>query len=375
MLKKVISLLLVTSLVLGLSACKTSNQATEQTTTETTTTLEENATTEEQSTEITESQELMVPGPTKKDGPLNIAFIPASMNTYYSLVLDGINEEIDRYGGSEVATVTSYAPSSEKNLIDEQISIMETLLQQSDLDAVFFSTHNDNAFLPYLEQFVEKGIPVFFFNMPSQDVSSNLYVSLVAYDFEEAGRLCGEWVANYAKDKEVKMLYLEGITGTHNTVRMKGFMEGIANSSNIEIVASQVADWSREGGQRVTENVLQSNPEINLVFGPYDEMPLGAIVALKDANRLDDVTVVGYDLTEDGYQSILKGEMSASVNTAPKQMGNNLIDAAVQYCLEGKTVEKQIFNKLVVYDATNIDQIPADNYGYSKQEKSLSVEK
>jgi len=212
--------------------------------------------------------------------------------------------------------------------------------------------------------------------MPAQDVTSNLYVSLVAYDFEEAGRKCGEWVANYAKTQDdIKMLYLEGIAGTHNTVRMKGFKEGIASASNIEIVASQVADWSREGGQRVTENVLQSNPEINLVFGPYDEMPLGAIVALKEANKLQDVTVVGYDLTEDGYNSIVKGEMKASVNTAPKQMGVNLIDAAVQYCLEGKTVEKQIFNKLVVYDSTNIDQIPADNYGYAKQEKSKTVER
>lgn len=312
--------------------------------------------------------------PRKLEGPLNIAYVNAGMNTYYSLVLDGVNEEIERYGGDEVATVDVYSPTSSSNMVEEQITFLETLLQDEDLDVLFFSCHNDAEFVPYMEQFLEKGVSVYLFNMPGQDVTSDAYVSLVSYDFYDAGYKMGEWMATNMADQDIKLLYLEGVQGTHNTIRTQGFMDAIKDCDNVEIVVSQCADWTREGGQSVTENALQSNPEINTIFGPYDEMPLGAIAALKDAGR-DDVTVLGYDCTEPGYAAILNGIMAASVNTDAKQMGNHLVDAAVAHDLEGKEVEKKILNELVVIDSTNTDLIPEDNFVYTEREKEFEIEK
>lgn len=363
--KKMISFMLATVLTAGLmvTGCSTSNQASSE------------GDSSQDSAESGAEEESLAPEPRKLDGPLHIANVTATMNTYYSLVDAGIKEELERYGGDEVAVVDTYSPTSDTTMIEEQISFLETLLQDEDLDVLFFSTHNDTEFIPYLEQFCEKGVSVYLYNMPKQDVSNNAYVSLVSYDFEEAGRLCGEWIKNNLSDQEVKMLYIEGIEGTHNTVRTEGFMEGIEGADNIEIVVSQCGEWTREGGQTVTENALQSNPEINVVFGPYDEMPLGAIVALKDAGRLDDVTVVGYDCTEDGLNAINAGEMAASVNTDAKQMGNNLIDTAIAHDLEGKEVDKEILNELVMIDSTNADDIPVDNYEYTPQEQVYDVER
>ena len=309
--------------------------------------------------------ETTVPAPTTKDEVLSIAYVPASMNTYYSMVLAGVEDEIEALGGDDFAKVDVYAPTSEAQMVEQQISTLETLLLDPDLDALFFSTHNDTEFIPYLEQFCEKGIPVYLFNMPSQDVSNDAYVSLVSYDFHEAGRLCGEWIKNNVATAmdEVKMLYLEGIEGTHNTVRTEGFMEGLEGADNVEIVVSQCAQWTREGGQNVTENALQSNPEINCVFGPYDEMPLGAIVALKDAGRLDDVTVVGYDGTEDGLNAIRDGEMAASVFTDPKQMGSLLVDTVKAHEVDGQEVDSTVLVELKMIDSTNIGDIAEDYYG------------
>ena len=318
-----------------------------------------------------------IPAPQTKDEVLSIAFVPASMNTYYSLVLAGVNEEVDRYGGKDFAKVDVYAPTSEAQMVEQQISTLETLLLDPDLDALFFSTHNDTEFIPYLESFCEAGIPVYLFNMPAQDVTNEAYVSLVSYDFYEAGRKCGEWVKENvcANEEQVNMLYIEGIEGTHNTVRTNGFMDGVDGADNFEIVVSQCGQWTREGGQNVTENALQSNPEINAIFGPYDEMPLGAIVALKDAGRQDDVTVVGYDGTEDGVAAIRAGEMAASVFTDPKQMGNLLIDTVVAHECEGKEVEKAVLVELRMIDSTNVDEITDADYGYVEQEKSKEIER
>ncbi|MBR1899482.1 MAG: sugar ABC transporter substrate-binding protein, partial [Lachnospiraceae bacterium] len=312
--------------------------------------------------------------PRKLEGALDIAYVNAGMNTYYSLVLDGIKEEIERWGGDEVANVEVYSPTSVSNMVEEQIQFLETLLQDDELDVLFFSCHNDAEFVPYMEQFLEKGVSVYLFNMPGADVTSDAYVSLVSYDFYDAGYKMGEWLATNKADEDVKLLYLEGNQGTHNTIRTQGFMDAIEGCDNIEIVVSQNAEWTREGGQKVTENALQSNPEINTIYGPYDEMPLGALAALKDAGR-DDVTVLGYDCTEPGYAQIVAGKMAASVNTDAKQMGNHLVDAAVAHDLEGKEVEKKILNELIVIDSTNTDLIGEDNYVYTKREQEITGER
>lgn len=323
---------------------------------------------------IADEAENLSPAPQKLEMPINIAIVTATMNTYYSLVVNGAKEQLERWGGDAVGTIDVYSPTSDAKMVEEQIGFLETLLQDPDLDALCFSTHNDTEFIPYLRQFAEKGIPVYLFNMPAQDVSNQYYESLIAYDFYEAGRLSGEWVKENLADQDVKMLYIEGIEGTHNTVRTAGFMDGIEGADNIEIVVSQCGQWTREGGQTVTENALQSNPEINCVFGPYDEMPLGAIVALKDAGRIDDVTVVGYDCTEDGLAAIKAGTMAASVNTDAKLMGNNMIDTIVAHDLEGKEVDRAVMNELVVIDSTNCDTVPEDNYTYTEREQEFTVE-
>lgn len=393
--KKAITLLLTAAMTIGmLAGCSTSNQtsssATSAATSTSTSAISSNtnssvsssgaasvgaSTAASTGTSAAESNSGAVStSPRKVKLPLKIAYVTAGMNTYYGNVLNGIKEEVDRYGGSDYITVDEYSPTSTSTMVEEQITILETLLQDDDLDALFLSVHNDSEFIPYMQQFAEKGVSVYLFNMPGEDVTSDNYVSLVSYNFEEAGKLCGEWIKDNLADEQVKMLYIEGTEGTHNTVRMKGFKEGIAGADNIQIVVSQCGDWTRAGGQTVTENALQSNPEINTVFGPYDEMPLGAITALKGAGKLDSTTVVGYDCTEDGLNAIKEGEMAASVNTDAKQMGVHLIDTCVAHDAEGKEVDKKVMNTLVMIDSKNCNTIPADNYGYTKQEKSLTIE-
>lgn len=366
--KKLLSVLLAAVMVTGITGCATSNQTSGP------------ASGEEASSEAPaedEKSSITAVEPRKLEGPVKMAFVDAGMNTYYSLVLAGCREQLERYGGEEVGTIDVYSPTSTTKMVEEQISFLEALLQDDELDVLFFSTHNDTEFVPYLEQFCEKGVSVYLFNMPAQDASNGTYVSLVSYDFEDAGRKMGEWIKENVCTQldEVKMLYLEGVEGSHNTIRGNGFKEGIEGADNFEIVVSQSGSWTRDGGQTVTENAIQSNPEINVVYGPYDEMPLGAIVALRDAGKLEDTIVCGYDCTEDGLAAIRAGEMAASVNTDAKQMGNHMIDAVVAHDIEGKEVDKEIFNELVVIDSTNESTIPDDNYGYVEQTKSLEIER
>ena len=67
--------------------------------------------------------------------------------------------------------------------------------------------------------------------------------------------------------------------------------------------------------------------DIDVVCGMYDEMGLGALAAVKSRGLSGKITIMGYDNTPDAYAAIKRGEMHATVDTAPKEMGYNLIYA------------------------------------------------
>lgn len=72
--------------------------------------------------------------------------------------------------------------------------------------------------------------------------------------------------------------------------RVKGFKDGIADSQ-IEIVAEQCGNSTREEALTVMENLLQANPDIDAVWAANDEMALGAVEALRSVGKVGQVIV------------------------------------------------------------------------------------
>ena len=98
----------------------------------------------------------------------------------------------------------------------------------------------------------------------------------------------------------------------------------------MNLVAEQPADWDTAKAQSVTENILTANPNLQAIFASNDNMALGAIEALRTANMLDQVMVVGFDGNPNAAESILKGEMAASVAQRPYNMGQMGVEAVLK---------------------------------------------
>jgi len=67
------------------------------------------------------------------------------------------------------------------------------------------------------------------------------------------------------------------------------------------------------------ETLLQSHPDVTVVYAHNDEMAIGAIQALEAAGRKPgvDVTLVSIDGTRDALQAIIDGKLGVSVESAP----------------------------------------------------------
>lgn len=292
--------------------------------------------------------------PRKIDRKLTVAIVPVTMNTAYTMTINGAKEEIARLGGNMNLIVQ--APASNTSTIAEQGNILESLIQQK-VDAIALATESDASMLPYLRAAAEANIPVFLFNMTEIDTENIYYISSIGYDQRQAGYDIGKWVADNYGDKDTKAAVLEGYAGIVNTMRMDGFKEALAATPKVRIVASQTADWNRVGGQRVTESILTSNPDISLLYGPYDEMVLGGLVAIKERGLVGKIAVVGYGCTKDGVEAIKAGEMQATIDVGEKGTGYDIINAIYDFCVQGKDVPKVINRPSTVYDKTNLDQL------------------
>lgn len=159
-------------------------------------------------------------------------------------------------------------------------------------------------------------------------------VSHVASDNVEGGKMAAQYVIDQLGGKG-NIVELEGIAGSSATRdRGAGFDNEIKNS-NLNIITKQSADFDRTKGLSVMENIIQSKGNIDAVFAQNDEMALGALKALQDAN-LDDVLVVGFDATDDAVASVQKGDMAATIAQQPKLIGETAVDLAHRFLSDEK---------------------------------------
>ena len=299
-------------------------------------------------------EEYMVKPRQITDRKVKLGLIPVAMNTAYTMTINGAKKQIEE-NGDQIELIVQ-APSSNASTITEQGNIMETMIQQG-VDAIALATESDESMLPYLREAAEADIPVFLFNMTEINDQNIYYVSSIGYDQEQAGYEIGKWVNDNLGGEPQKIAVLEGYAGIVNTKRMDGFKAAIADNSNLGIVASQTADWTREKGQSVTESILTANPDVTILYGPYDEMVLGGLTVVKERNLLDQIAVVGYGCTKDGVAAIEAGEMQATIDVGEYGTGFDIVNAVTDFCINGKEVDKVINRPSKVYDINNIDEL------------------
>ena len=103
------------------------------------------------------------------------------------------------------------------------------------------------------------------------------------------------------------------------------------------------------------ENIITGNPNIKAVFASNDNMALGAIEALKSADMLDQVYVVGFDANPDAAESILAGEMSATIAQNPYNMGALGVENVMKL-INGETIPPVIDTGTLVVDKSNAEE-------------------
>lgn len=250
----------------------------------------------------------------KAEGPLLVAFMPpATEFPYYIAIGEGM-KAVAAENGVEMFML---APQSGAD-INGQMGMIQDVLTQ-DVDAIVFGTHDEGAAAPLLKQAVDKGVAVIMVNSDIPNFPTPIH-AVVGYAQHAGTKKEAEWFKAKVGDSPVKLGILEGQPGYHNTERVGGFMEGIADAPNIEVVASIDGKWNVEGGNAAAMDMLQAHPEITAIFAGNDNMAIGAALAAKALGKTD-MIIMANDGDVAGLEAIAAGDISATVDSVPYLMG------------------------------------------------------
>ncbi len=171
-----------------------------------------------------------------------------------------------------------------------------------------------------------------------------------ATDNLEAGKLIGAWAAatmgEGAKTAKIGFLDLTPSQPTVDVLRDQGFMIGfgidpkdankIGDEDDPRIVGHDVTNGNEEGGRKAMENLLQKDPDINVIHTINEPAAVGAYQALKAVGKENDVLIVSVDGGCPGVKSVKEGIIGATSQQYPLQMAALGIDAIVKWATTGE---------------------------------------
>ena len=228
--------------------------------------------------------------------------------------------------------------------VEKQMQIIENLIERK-VDALCVTPSGSKEIVPAIVKANQAGIPVLIVDtrVDSRALAdaTGRTASFIGSDNIEGGRIAGRYLVGRLQRKG-QIAILEGIPG-HETgdARLRGFREVVAREPGIQVVASQNANWERDQGYNVFQNLLQSHPDLSGVFACNDLMALGAIEAIAAAQKTGQVLVVGFDATGDAREAIRKGTMAGSVAQHPEEMGRLAVEHALAV-VRGQVIPNEV---------------------------------
>ena len=260
---------------------------------------------------------------------------------YWQTVKSGIDEAAAELG----LTIDVQGPAAETE-IAEQVQQLETQLAAKP-DAIIIAPLDGDAVIGAIQSSGYEGIVIFC----DTDVNFENKTSFVGTSNQEAAYSGGQYGINLVGADKVKALIIYGQEGDNTSnLRKAGYEQALAEAG-LEPVAMLSGNNTTDGATRVMEDQLVANPDINLVLSMNDDTAIGALNAVKAANK-EGISIMGFDGNQSAIELIATGELAGTVAQQPKLMGYLSVMTAVA-ALKGEEVDKNVVVSTVIIDGEN----------------------
>ena len=255
---------------------------------------------------------------------------------------DSVTAAIEGHEGWEFV----YSDGQQKQ--ENQIQALRNFITQG-VDYILFTGVVTTGWDEVLAEVNENEIPLILLDRIPDCADKIDYVAAFGGDFPLEGRRQIQWAAKYlesiGKTENVKVAIMEGTTGSDAQVgRTEGNLAALKDYPWMEVVGQQTGNFTRAEGQALMESWLKSIDQIDVLIAQNDDMALGAIDAIKAAGLVPgkDIIIVGCDSVKAAFESIVAGEMNATIECTP------LYGPFVVDCIE-KLEAGETFDKTIIH--------------------------
>lgn len=255
--------------------------------------------------------------------PLTFAF------THFVFLTDQLEDEAKKIGGVTVLKADGQL-SAPKQIADIEAAIVQGV------DGIILSPVDAEALAPVVKEAIAAGITVVTVDRPVNGVPEVL--ANVAADNFKGAEAQGEAVRK-AFPNGAKVVNLQGIPGDKTANDRNGGVHKVldADSGKYTFVSEQAANFSRDKGLAVTENILTGLSEVpDVIVAANDDMALGAAQAVEARGLKGKIKIYGYDGSEDALKGVKDGNLAGTVDQFPGQQGRVAIRTIVDFIREGK---------------------------------------
>lgn len=280
------------------------------------------------------------------DDGIKIGFSISTMeNPFFVSMRDGVDEAAAANEGVEVLFADA-GDDANKQAND----ILDFIAQG--VDVAVLNPTDGAAIVSSVEALNDAGIPVITVDRTSE---SGEVVAHIGTDNVTAGEITARTLFD-AMGGSGTIAILEGVPGASSAIdRGTGFENVLAEYPDIEVVATQTANYQRNEGLTVAQNILQAHPDLGALLSMNDEMALGAVEAISAAGRTGETLTIGIDGGADAVQAVKDGTLVATVAQQSKLMGSLGIEQAILVA-NGETIEAEQPVDVLVIDASNVDE-------------------
>ncbi|TBX08544.1 D-ribose ABC transporter substrate-binding protein [Clostridium perfringens] len=274
-----------------------------------------------------------------RDNKPKIGMVLSTLNNpFFVNMKDGAEKEAEKLGYDLVVLDSQNDPAKERANVEDlvQLGVIALLINPTDSYAVVKTVEVAN----------KSNIPVITLD---RQANGGKITSHIASDNIKGGEMAAEYVLDKFKDEKgpINVVEIQGIPGASATRdRGEGFHNIMDKNDKFNFISIQAADFDRQKGLQVMENIIQANPNIQVVFAHNDEMALGAVKAIKASGI--NALVIGFDGNDDAKDSIDANEMTATIAQQPDLIGALGVELANKI-YNGESIKDKIAADLKVY--------------------------
>jgi fructose transport system substrate-binding protein len=260
-------------------------------------------------------------------------------NPFFVKMKEGAQAEAEKLG----YTLQSFAGKKDGDN-ESQVQAIENLIAAK-AKGILITPSDSKAIVPSIDKARKAGLLVIALDTPTEPADAA--DATFATDNFKAGQLVGQWAKAQFDGKQAKiaMLDLNPDQVSVDVARDQGFLDGfgidtkdaakIGDETDSQIVGHDVTDGAEDGGRTAMENLLQKDPNINLVYTINEPAAAGAYAALKAAGKEKDVTIVSVDGGCPGVDNVANGVIGATSQQYPLKMASLGVQAINKFATSG----------------------------------------